>query len=88
MSDTSINQRLIDAARFGHADVLRALLGADQVYDAGVDTRRYRFFGIRLDDGITVAAGCRWLWLAEARAHWANNPDALTRVQRIADWGG
>ncbi len=88
MSDTSINQRLIDAARFGHAEVLRALLGADHVYDAGADPRGYRFLGLRLDDGITVGAGCRWLGLAEARAHWANNPDALTRVQRIADWGG
>ena len=76
------------AARADHAEVLRALLGADHVYDAGADPRGYRFLGLRLDDGITVAAGCRWLWLAEARAHWANNPDALARVQRIADWGG
>ena len=54
----------------------------------GADPRGYRFLGLRLDDGITVAAGCRWLGLVEARAHWANNPGALARVQRIADWGG
>ncbi len=85
---TREDQALRWAARAAHADVLRALLGADHVYDAGADPRGYRFLGLRLDDGITVGAGCRWLGLAEARAHWANNPDALTRVQRIADWGG
>ena len=84
---TREDQALRWAAYPGHAEVLRALLGADHVYDAGADPRGYRFLGLRLDDGITVGAGCRWRHLDRARLHWASNPDALARVERIAEWG-
>ena len=84
---SALNTRLMNAARGGHAEVLRALLGADHVYDAGADPHGYRFLGLRFRDRITVAAGCRWLRLDRARMHWASNPDALARVERIAEWG-
>ena len=77
---------LREAAYQGHLEVVRVLLGPNNVYDGGMDPRGYRFFGLRLDDGITVAAGCGWLTLDAAREHWADNPDALARVERIAEW--
>jgi len=60
------------------------LRGAKACVDAGQDRRGYRFVGIHHADGWRIAAGCRWFTLAEARAHWASNPDALRRVELIA----
>ena len=75
------------AAMNGHVEVVRALIGDATVFDAGCDPREYRFLGLRLEEGVIVAAGCRWLTLSESREHWTNNPDALARVERIAGWG-
>ena len=74
------------AALFGKIEVLRALIGADNVFDAGKSPRGYRFLGLRLGDEIIVSAGRWWFNLREAREHWANNEDALTRVEHIAKW--
>ena len=60
--------------------------GAQGVICAGTDPRGYRFTGHAAADGCRVLAGCRWFTLAEAREHWANNPDALARVALIAAW--
>ena len=62
------------------------LCGARGVICAGTDPRGYRFTGHAAANGCRVLAGCRWFTLAEARTHWANNPDALARVALIAAW--
>jgi uncharacterized protein YjbI with pentapeptide repeats len=50
--------------------------------DLGTDTRGYHFRAIWFPDKETwqVTAGCRNFTLAEARAHWINNPEALARL--------
>jgi hypothetical protein len=65
---------------------VKLLIGNENVFDAGEDVRGYTFLGLRLDNEIIVAAGCRWLTIEEARYHWHANPDALMRVARIAEW--
>ena len=79
MSD--LNTRLMNAARGGHAEVLRALLGADHVYDAGADSRGYRFYRVKMRDGMHVIAGCRNFTAAQARAHWPEG----TECRRLAE---
>ena len=73
-------------ARLGCVEILQAMFSADNVFNAGEDPRGYRFFGIRFNNAIIVAAGCRWFDINKARKHWANNPDALTRVEQITQW--
>ena len=48
----------------------------------GTDTRGYDFIAIRHDDGWRIKAGCHWLTLPAAIAHWttADNRDALARL--------
>ena len=58
-------------------------LGADTLICAGRDMRGYEFLGIPHKGARMVAAGCRWFTLTEARAHWANNPEALAKVSYI-----
>jgi len=70
------------------ADLTGAVLTrAVGIIDAGQDPRGYRFVGVQHDDSWRVAAGCRWFTIAEARAHWANNRDALARVSVIENGG-
>ena len=69
------------------ADLSGAYLrGADltgiTLIDAGQDSRGYRFIA-RRGDPMMIAAGCRWLRAAEAREHWANNPECLGKVEMI-----
>jgi uncharacterized protein YjbI with pentapeptide repeats len=63
------------------------LTGAIGIVCAGYDPRGYRFVGVRHDGEWTVAAGCRWFTIAEAKDHWANNRDALARVAVIEAQG-
>ena len=51
---------------------------------AGWDRRGYHFRAVIKGDGIEITAGCRCFNLAQAREHWANNPDALARVNLLA----
>ena len=57
------------------------LAGADLI-DAGQDRRGFRFIGCRFDGGVWVAAGCRWLSISDARAHWGEGypGDAASRT--------
>ena len=66
---------------------------ATGIHDAGHDLRGFRFVGVAgHPDGPMVAAGCRWLTLAEARFHWSGrhtdnkllHADCLARVEAIA----
>lgn len=71
------------------ADLRGANLRGATAIDAGQDIRGYRFVGIPYDDGIRIAAGCRWFTLAEAREHWAgddrpSNAECRERVEMIA----
>ena len=61
-----------------------ANLSGTCLIDGGGDPRGFRFVGQGTADGRRVLAGCRDYTLAEAREHWANNPDALARVEIIA----
>ena len=81
-------------ADLAHADLTHANLADAYLADAylahaigiicaGTDPRGYRFVGVAHPDGPRVAAGCRWLTIAEAREHWAYNRDALARVALI-----
>ena len=62
------------------------LRGADlrgaYLIDAGQDNRGYRFVA-RQGDPMMIAAGCRWLTIADAREHWANNLECLGKVEMI-----
>jgi uncharacterized protein YjbI with pentapeptide repeats len=63
------------------------LLGAT-VIDAGQDARGYRFVAVQHDDGPMIAAGCRWLTLAEALEHWSgestNGAECRSKIELIA----
>ena len=56
------------------------LSGAINYVDLGHDPRGYHFRAVRFAHGWQITAGCRNFTVEEALAHWANNPDALTRV--------
>jgi len=60
------------------------LSGALGYKDAGVDRRGYHFRAVAKDRGIEITAGCRQFTLEQAREHWANNLDALARVELLA----
>lgn len=66
------------------ADLSGADLSGANLIDAGQDRRGYRFVAVSHDDGIRIAAGCRWFTLAEARKHWKTNAEALAKVEMIA----
>ena len=82
-----VGARLVGAylggARLGGADLGGAHLGGAHLVDAGQNSRGYRFVGVPTD-GLRIAAGCRWFTLNEALAHWANNAEALAKVELIA----
>lgn len=46
------------------------LSGAIGVIDGGQRSDGYRFVGVRQNNGLKIAAGCRWMTLSEARKHW------------------
>ena len=75
------------AARGGHAEVLRALLGADHVYDAGADSRGYRFYRVKMRDGMHVIAGCRNFGAAQARAHWPEGTECRALAEKCIKAG-
>ncbi len=57
--------------RMRHESSNSAYLHGANLIDAGQDARGYRFVGVRQNDGeLMIAAGCRWLSLADAKAHW------------------
>jgi uncharacterized protein YjbI with pentapeptide repeats len=51
----------------------------------GTDPRGYRFVGVQHDDGWRISAGCRWFTIDEAKIHWANNSDALARINILSE---
>jgi hypothetical protein len=66
---------------------------AQGIYDAGEDSREYRFIGVwhpddEYEPGWKIKAGCRWFTLSDARYHWGpedqDNEEALELVERIA----
>jgi uncharacterized protein YjbI with pentapeptide repeats len=55
------------------ANLHGAYLHGANLIDAGQDARGYRFVGVRQNDGeLMITAGCRWLSLADAKAHWSD----------------
>ncbi len=84
------NTDLVDAD-LGGADLSGANLSNTNLIDAGQDVRGFRFVGVRQKDGVMISAGCRWLSLPEAMAHWkerhANDPalqaECLGKVKLI-----
>ena len=80
-----LNGDLLDIAwpqEDGTYNLSDADLRGATVIDAGQDNRGYRFVA-RQGDPMLIAAGCRWLTAAEAREHWANNPECLGKVEMI-----
>jgi hypothetical protein len=77
--------KLLDIA-WPREDGTYNLRGADlsgiTLIDAGQDRRGYRFVA-RQGDPMMIAAGCRWLTIADAREHWANNLECLGKVEMI-----
>ncbi|UOF76895.1 pentapeptide repeats [Bacteriophage sp.] len=65
------------------ADLSGAYFRGASVIDAGQDSRGYRFVGIQQEEGYRIAAGCRWLNLEKAQAHWANNAEATGKIEMI-----
>ena len=77
----------LSGADLSYANLSGAYLrGADlrgaYLIDAGQDNRGYRFVA-RQGDPMMIAAGCRWLTIADAREHWANNLECLGKVEMI-----
>ena len=70
----------LSGADLSGADLSGAdLSGAIGVRDGGTDPR----VGIEgHEGGVRISAGCRGFTEAEAREHWADNPDALARVDQ------
>ena len=50
----------------------------------GLDHRGYHFRAVSTETGPRITAGCRDFTVEEARSHWADNPDALARVEVLA----
>ena len=71
----------LTGANLSGADLSGAdLSGAKGYIDLGYDPRGYHFRAVKFGHGWQITAGCRNFTVEEALAHWANNPDALTRV--------
>ena len=56
------------------------LRGAKGYVCLGYDPRGYHFRAVAYPRGWQITAGCRNFTVAEAKHHWAENPDALARV--------
>jgi uncharacterized protein YjbI with pentapeptide repeats len=68
------------------SDLERAnLTDAKGIVCLGTDPRGYRFVGVQHDDGWWILAGCRWFTLDKAKVHWANNSDALARINTLSE---
>ena len=80
----NLGDATLSGANLRGATLSGANLSGTCLIDGGADPRGYRFVGLDTADGRRVLAGCRDYTLAEAREHWANNPDALARVEIIA----
>lgn len=94
LRDTNLRRANLRNADLRGADLEDAILhGADlggpTIIDAGQEKRGYRFVAIPHEDGIRIAAGCRWFTIAEARAHWGrdiapSDAECLARIEMIA----
>jgi hypothetical protein len=85
LSDANLSGANLRDANLRGADLSGAdLRGATGYRCAGRDPRGYHFRAVAKAGGIQITAGCRCFTLAEALAHWANNPDALARVALLA----
>ena len=92
LSGADLSRAYLSEAKLSGADLSGAnlceanLRGADltgaNLIDAGQDNRGYRFVA-RQGDPMMIAAGCRWLTIADAREHWANNLECLGKVEMI-----
>lgn len=51
-----------------------------EMIDLGQDSRGYRFVACA-GEPYMIAAGCRWLALAKAKAHWKNNAEARLKIE-------
>ncbi len=74
-------EAILEAVSCG-ANLSDADLSGANLIDAGQDARGYRFVGA-FRDGVRVLAGCRDFSVAEAKDHWAANPEALAKVALI-----
>ena len=82
LNDATLSGAYLNDANLRDATLTGATLSGATVIDAGQDNRGYRFVA-RQGDPMVIAAGCRWLTAAEAREHWANNPECLGKVEMI-----
>jgi hypothetical protein len=53
-------------------------------FNAGFDSRFRQFVAVQAAGGWRIIAGCRNLSFEEARDHWAENPEALALVEKLA----
>jgi len=78
----------LTGANLHGADLCEADLCGTTVIDAGQEARGYRFVAVQHDSGTMIAAGCRWLTLAEALEHWPgeskNGLECRAKVDLIA----
>lgn len=112
LSGADLQGAILENANLEHASLLKANLKnanlrraslrcADledaNLIDAGQDERGYRFVAVPHDDGIRIAAGCRWFTLQEAREHWDGNRrethaecrarvEMLAQIARLRGW--
>ena len=84
LGDANLRGADLTGADLSGANLWGTDLRGTCLIDGGDDPRGYRFVGLDTADGRRVLAGCRDYSLAEAREHWANNPDALACVEVIA----
>lgn len=82
LAATSMQDCVFDGASLRGALVgsLTHILDCQGIYDAGLDSRGYRFVGVRTAHGVYIKAGCRWLTYPAALKHWEPNKDARARV--------
>jgi hypothetical protein len=64
------------------------LTNAKGIVCLGTDHRGYRFVGVRYADGWRISDDCQWFTIDEAKAHWANNSDALARISTLDKLAG
>jgi uncharacterized protein YjbI with pentapeptide repeats len=86
LSETDLREAILEGANLQGANLYKAnLTDAKGIVCLGTDPRGYRFVGVQNNDGWRISDGCRWFIIDEAKAHWANNTDALARINTLSE---
>jgi hypothetical protein len=67
--------------RVGGSLYLTRCAGLDHLC-VGTDARGYRFYRVKMRDGVHVVAGCRNFSAAQARAHWAEGTECRALAEK------